>query len=176
MTDVELDYEYLMQNALRQVLREVLTITAEIGAAPGEHHFFIEFRTGAEGVILPDHLRAAYPERMTIVLQHQFENLIIDEEAFSITLWFKGKEANLRIPFSAVTSFADPSVEFGLHFNADTDDDDQPVETKAAPKNNADITQNSPTSADDKAGERNADGDEDATSADVVSLDSFRKK
>lgn len=163
MADIELDYEYLMQNALRRVVRDVLEITAELGEAPGDHHFYIEFETGANGVVMPDHLRETYPARMTIVLQHQFENLSVDDEAFFVTLKFKGKEANLRIPFEAVTSFADPSVKFGLRFVAGEDGapshvEDEPTENKAPQSETA------------------AAADDDGDGADVVSLDSFRKK
>ena len=117
MSDIELDYDYLTQKALRNVIADVLTITAEMGEAPGEHHFYIEFLTQAPGVSLPDHLIETYPDRMTIVLQHQFSNLKVEDEGFSVTLSFKGKPSNLEIPFDAVTSFADPSVKFGLRFD-----------------------------------------------------------
>ncbi|MEQ8935259.1 MAG: ClpXP protease specificity-enhancing factor SspB [Amphiplicatus sp.] len=114
MSDVEFDYDYLTQRALRQVVKDVLEMTAEIGATPGEHHFYIEFATQAPGVIIPDELIETYPERMTIVVQHQFENLVVRDDEFALTLWFKGIESRLTIPFEAVTSFADPSVQFGL--------------------------------------------------------------
>ncbi len=161
--DVELDYDYLMQKSLRNLMRDVLEIVRDIGDAPGEHHFYIEFLTHAPGVLIPEHLCQEYPERMTIVLQHQFQNLIIDDEGFGVTLWFKGRETRLEIPFLAVTSFADPSVEFGLRFEPIDDVSDNDDETAdAAP-------------ADDKA----LDADEKPKSgdgADVVSLDAFRKK
>ena len=90
----------------------------------GEHHFYIEFLTQAPDVSIPDHLIEDYPERMTIVLQHQFQNLDVTEDGFGVTLWFKGKESRLEIPFHAVTSFADPSVKFGLRFEPAPADDD----------------------------------------------------
>ena len=114
--DVELDYDFMMQRALRYLMRDVLELIADVGDAPGEHHFYIEFLTGAPDVSIPDFLLEDYPERMTIVLQHQFQELTVDERGFSVSLWFKGKEAHLVIPFDAVTSFADPSVQFGLRF------------------------------------------------------------
>jgi uncharacterized protein len=164
--DVELDYDYLMQKSLRNLMRDVLEIVRDIGDAPGEHHFYIEFLTHAPGVSIPDHLLEEYPERMTIVLQHQFQNLVIDDDGFGVTLWFKGRETRLEIPFFAVTSFADPSVEFGLRFEPVDQDDDSDAdagdEAEAAPaSDNASGTEEKP-----KAG----DG------ADVVSLDAFRKK
>jgi uncharacterized protein len=162
--DVELDYDYLMQKSLRNLMRDVLEIVRDIGDAPGEHHFYIEFLTHAPGVSIPDHLLEEYPERMTIVLQHQFQNLIIDDDGFGVTLWFKGRETRLEIPFLAVTSFADPSVEFGLRFEPvdQGDDNDDADEAEAAP-----ATDNDPD-AEEKS--KSSDG------ADVVSLDAFRKK
>ncbi len=166
--DAHLDYDFMMQQALRYLMRDVLSLVADIGDAPGEHHFYIEFLTGAPGVSIPDHLREDYPERMTIVLQHQFESLSVDDEEFAVTLWFKGREARLEIPFSAVTSFADPSVQFGLRFEPDAIDDNPPADEAqgaSAPEDD-DATQ----SDDADSGKRETDG------ADVVSLDAFRKK
>ncbi|MEO1015244.1 MAG: ClpXP protease specificity-enhancing factor SspB [Pseudomonadota bacterium] len=162
MSDVELDYAFLMDDALRRVLHDVLSITQDIGAAPGEHHFYIEFLTQAPGVSIPADLLETYPERMTIVLQHQFKDLEVEDDKFAVTLWFKGEPSRLHVPFSAVATFADPGAQFELRF-ATTDsppDDvtgantDEPVEEK-------------PDVEDASA----ADG-----SADVVSLDAFRKK
>lgn len=171
MTDeIELDYDYMMQRALRYLMRDVLKLVADVGDAPGEHHFYIEFLTGAAGVSIPDHLREDYPERMTIVLQHQFDSLSVDEDGFRVTLWFKGKEAHLEIPFSAVTSFADPSVQFGLRFEAELEDEagDEPsdAQTGAADEAGSEI-------AEDSDGKETNDGGD---GADIVSLDAFRKK
>ncbi len=165
---IEFDYDYLMQNALRYLMRDVLGMVAELKDAPGEHHFYIEFLTAAPGVDIPPHLKEDFPERMTIVLQHQFENLTVSDDQFAVTLWFKGKEAHLTIPFDAVMSFADPSAQFGLRFEpADSDQD------KDAPAQNFTPSEkehaNEPEK-DESAPESNGD------SADVVSLDSFRKK
>jgi hypothetical protein len=157
--DVELDYDYLAQRALRRVVRDALEITAELGEVPGKHHFFIEFATRADGVDLSADLRAQFPERMTIVLQHQFENLKVDDDAFAVTLWFKGKPARLVVPFQAVTSFADPGAEFGLRF----DDREEP---------RLDAADMTPVAAETAAP---APEKPDA-SADVVSLDKFRRK
>lgn len=118
MTDVEIDYDFLTQQALKRVVRDVLQMTEELGTAPGDHHFYIEFETRAEGVSIPDHLLAVYPTRMTVVLQHQFDDLEVRDDEFSVTLWFKGQQARLTIPYDSVTSFADPSVQFGLRFDA----------------------------------------------------------
>ena len=163
MSDIELDYEYLTQKALRHLIADVLQITADLGHAPGEHHFYIEFFTQAPGVEMPAHLRDAYPERMTIVLQHQFENLSVDEDGFFVSLWFKRKQSDMRIPFDAVASFADPSVQFMLRFEQAIDA--EPSEKDAKPA----LVE--PKSAPEESPEtQSGDG------ADVVSLDSFRKK
>lgn len=163
MSDVELDYEYLMQHALKRVLVDVLTVTADLQRTPGEHHFFIEFETGAPGVVIPDHLRESYPELMTIVIQHQFEDLEVDENGFAVTLWFKGKPARLVVPFDAVTSFADPSVSFGLRFSGGA--------AASEPEENERAETEPPETAPETATEN-----DDENGAEVVSLDSFRKK
>lgn len=177
--EVELDYDGLMQRALRTFVRDVLNLVADLGEAPGEHHFYIEFLTGAPGVSIPDHLKDQYPERMTIVLQHQFDALTITDEGFSVTLWFKGVEARLQIPFDAVTNFADPSVQFGLRF-----DDGQggtPADiTAAAPLDQDDAADdaaspNAEKDTDDSAAKSNAEASK-SDGADIVSLDAFRKK
>ena len=164
MSDVELDYNFLTQRALKQVVYDVLIVTAELKAAPGNHHFFIEFLTKAEGVAIPDHLHDTYPERMTIVLQHQFDNLIVEEDGFGVTLWFKGVETRLEIPFEAVVSFADPSVQFGLRF--DTSIEAANPETITQEEAKAE-TNDEPTAKEDSA---------ENTTGDVVELDAFRKK
>ncbi|NJM35978.1 MAG: hypothetical protein HC850_16275 [Rhodomicrobium sp.] len=133
-------------------------MTVELGATPGDHHFYIEFATRAPGVQIPDVLIDSYPERMTIVLQHQFENLVVRDDEFAVTLWFKGEESRLFIPFEAVTSFADPSVGFGLRFEAGPGDPKAP--------------------SPDEPPTQKAVKDEPAKpeSGEVVSLDQFRKK
>jgi hypothetical protein len=133
LSDVEIDYDCLTQQALKRVVRDVLQMTEELGAAPGEHHFYIEFETRAEGVSIPDHLLNAYPTRMTIVLQHQFDDLEVRDDEFSVSLWFKGVQARLTVPFEAVTSFADPSVQFGLRFDAPADAAKPKAEVVAKP-------------------------------------------
>ncbi len=169
--DVELDYDYMMQQALRYLMRDVLSLVADVGDAPGEHHFYIEFLTRGPGVSIPDFLLEDYPERMTIVLQHQFEQLTVSDDGFGVTLWFKGKEARLEIPFGAITSFADPSVEFGLRFEPTGDDEGgDEVDGDAAPEESA-----SDNEAQDSPDEKD-EGDNPKHGADVVNLDSFRKK
>lgn len=171
--DIELDYDYLMQRAFRYLMRDVLEMVAELGDAPGEHHFYIEFLTEAPGVSIPVHLQEQYPERMTIVLQHQFDDLVVTEEGFEVTLWFKSKETRLIVPFDAVTSFADPSTQFGLRF--------EPHEE--ADNNNSTGVSNSENETPEKAVEQENEDTPDAEDekkesdgADIVSLDAFRKK
>jgi uncharacterized protein len=115
-TEVKLDYPRIVQDAFRDVVRRVLAQVAEHGL-PGEHHFYIGFRTDRPGVELPPHLRDQYPEEMTVILQHQYWDLAVDEEAFSVSLNFNAHRHRVRVPFSALTAFVDPSSEFGLRFD-----------------------------------------------------------
>jgi uncharacterized protein len=108
-------YDLLAQEALRGVVRTVLTDAAKNGL-PGDHHFFVTFDTCAEGVRLSQRMRAQYPKEMTIILQHQFWDLAVSEDAFEVGLSFGGVPERLSIPFAAVRGFFDPSVEFGLQF------------------------------------------------------------
>lgn len=112
-----LPYDDWMEDALRHVVAQALRYAASQGL-PGGHHFYITFRTDHPGVSIPARLKAQYPEEMTIVLQHQFWDLVVDEEAglMSVGLSFGGVPANLRIPFAAMTAFADPFVRHGMRF------------------------------------------------------------
>lgn len=170
--DIELDYDFLMQRAFRYLMRDVLTMVAEMGDAPGEHHFYIEFLTEAPGVSIPDHLKEQYPERMTIVLQHQFEGLIVSDEGFEVTLWFKSRESRLVIPFNAVTSFADPSTQFGLRFEPQTEEGDD-ADAPSASNTDGDEPSTESESDDEPASD---DSEKSEDGADIVSLDAFRKK
>jgi len=116
LKDSLLPYEGWIQESLRGVLRFALDRAAAEGL-PGDHHFYLTFRTDAPGVVLPERLRAQYPQEMTIVLQHQFDDLRTTETGFSVKLYFGGVPASLAIPWAAVTQFADPSVRFGLRFD-----------------------------------------------------------
>jgi hypothetical protein len=108
-------YDLLVQEALCGVVKKVLGDAAREGL-PGEHHFYITFRTHAPGVRLSNRMREQYPDEMTIILQHQFENLTVTDHAFEVGLSFKGIPEMLLIPFDALTGFFDPSVQFGLKF------------------------------------------------------------
>lgn len=169
--DIQLDYAYLTQKALRSVIRDVLLITQELGDMPGEHHFYIEFNTTAPGVDVSDALLGAYPEKMTVVLQHKFDNLLVDDDHFEVTLHFKGMPDRLVIPFTAISNFVDPSCDYALRFDTEElteneHEDADSAEKKLGTSPQADENQlDSGTSAESKEG-----------GADVVSLDSFRKK
>jgi len=111
-----LDYPRMIRDALRAVVREALAQVAAEGL-PGPHQLFIGYRSGDPGVRMPAFLRDLHPEEMTIVLQHQFWDLEVDSEAFSVTLTFGGSRHRLTVPFAAVVTFADPAVSFGLRFD-----------------------------------------------------------
>ncbi len=111
----EIDYEALAQSAMRGIVRTVLTLVAKSGL-PGEHHFYIAFKTDAPGVMLSKRLKAKYPEEMTVVLQHRFRDLIVSDDRFEVELAFDGIPERLRVPFAAIKVFFDPSVPYGLQF------------------------------------------------------------
>lgn len=172
--DVQFDYAYLTQHALRGVVREVLTTTQALGQPPGEHHFYIEFATAAPGVSISDNLRAQYPERMTIVLQHQFDDLEVYADHFEVTLHFKGVPDRLVVPYDAVTQFADPSVNYALQFplHEAIPEDDAPSPTQPSGDVEAlDAHRPAESEDDDPAPDGPPSG-----GADVVSIDRFRKK
>jgi len=151
------DYPQMVQTALRGVVREALARTAREGLR-GAHHFYVSFRTDVPGVVLPDYLLNEYPEEMTIVLQHQFWGLEVGDQEFSVTVSFQNRPEQLTIPFAAVTSFADPSVKFGLQFELPAT---KPLDTAALP-------------AKVPAGE--APKPPPRQAAEIVTLDKFRKR
>ena len=124
-------YDVLARDALRGVLRRVLTDAAEHGL-PGEHHFFITFLSTADGVKLSPRLLAQYPEEMTIILQHQFWDLVVTEDRFEVGLSFGGIPERLVVPFAAIKSFLDPSVQFGLQFEPSETAAETPVDRRRA--------------------------------------------
>jgi uncharacterized protein len=117
MTDY-IGYEALTQAAMRGVVREALNRTRTSGSMPGDHHFYISFRTRAPGVKIADHLVQRFPEEMTIVIQHQYWDLEVSDSHFEIVLKFSGVPQHLSIPLAAITRFVDPSVNFGLTFES----------------------------------------------------------
>ena len=124
-----IDYESLAQDALRGLVRTVLIQTAKTGL-PGEHHFYISFDTTATGVVLSKRLKGKYPQEMTVVLQHRFWDLIVQDDRFEVKLTFDGIPERLVVPFAAIRVFFDPSVRYGLQFeDADLDPETgEPIE------------------------------------------------
>ncbi len=117
--DSLIPYDEIVQEALRAVVGRVLGEIQNNGSTlPGNHHFYITFKTGAPGVSIPQHLRERFPDEMTIVLQNKFWDLGVDEDGFTVGLSFNQMPAKLDIPFSAITAFVDPAVDFGLQFQA----------------------------------------------------------
>ena len=139
MAEDSIRYDLRAQDALRNVIRDVLSEVA-VSGLPGEHHFFITFRTRAEGVGLSPRLKEQHPEEMTVVMQHWYEGLTVDENGFAVTLNFGDTPEPLYIPFDSIRTFVDPSVEFGLRFEtqesdldeAEDEDDEAPAERKDA--------------------------------------------
>ncbi|WP_027551349.1 SspB family protein [Bradyrhizobium sp. Cp5.3] len=165
-------YDVLARDALRGVLRKVLTDAAAHGL-PSEHHFFITFVSKAEGVKLSPRLLAQYPEEMTIILQHQFWDLTVLEDRFEVGLSFGGIPERLVVPFSAIKSFLDPSVKFGLQFDTSDVAEVAPDKLPAAPAPSAVSV---PAAAAEAAETADEPTPPSQGGAEVVRLDRFRKK
>jgi hypothetical protein len=170
MTTGGIDYGELMQAALKGVMRAALEIAAKEGL-PDQHHFYITFKTNHPGVNVASHLKPQYAEEMTVVMQHQFENLEIDDEGFQVSLRFNRRPELLFIPFEAVTAFVDPAVNFALHFQQQ-DGDGSASFGDSTPQ--ADRAEKTPGSDDDPGPDDGNDGAPSGST--VVSLDSFRNK
>ena len=165
MATDEIRYDLLTQDAMRTVMRTVLADVASRGL-PGEHHFLITFDTRAEGVRLSPRLKADFPAEITIVLQHRFWDLRVETDAFDVDLSFNQVREHLHVPFRAVKTFLDPSVQFGVQFAVEVDEAPQPE--RAAPATGEHVApQKESGSAAPAAREEGAE---------VVSLDRFRKK
>ncbi len=121
--DRGIDYGNLMHRAMRGLIRDVMDQIADDGL-PGAHHFFVTLNTRHNGVEMAEWLRDRYPEEITIVIQHWFDNLAVDDDGFAITLNFGNQPEPLYVPFDAITTFVDPSVEFGLKFETQVEDDE----------------------------------------------------
>jgi hypothetical protein len=190
MADDQIRYDILAQDALRGVVRKVMSEVARTGL-PGEHHFFITFATHAPGVRVSSRLLARYPEDMTIVLQHQYWDLTVNEHAFEVGLSFNGIPERLLVPFTAVRIFQDPSVPFAVQFEiaakpgqaaaevprAIEDLDAEPFaqdsgEAEGAPPEAKPF----PVAAAEKETAEKDEASPPASEAQVVSLDAFRKK
>jgi uncharacterized protein len=169
-------YDVLARDALRGVLRRVLTDAAEHGL-PGDHHFFITFLSHAEGVKLSPRLLAQYPEEMTVILQHQFWDLVVTEERFEVGLSFGGIPERLVVPFNAIKSFFDPSVQFGLQFEAsDGAAPAAPAESSSTTSLLAVPAAPSAPPVDTPSAGNQDDAARPSEGAEVVRLDRFRKK
>ena len=151
-------YQALTQAALKGVVRSALELASKQDHLPGEHHFYVTFRTRTQGVQMADYLKDRFPDEMTIVIQHQYWDFEIFEDRFEIILKFSGVPQHLRIPFAAVTRFFDPSVNFGLQF----DQNEAVAFSEARPEA-------APPAAAPATSSETADGT-------VVSLDAFRRK
>jgi uncharacterized protein len=156
-------YDQLAQNALRGVVREALR-RVERSGLPGDHHFYIAFTTRHSGVSISEKLLQRYPREMTIVIQHQYSDLIITEERFEVVLFFDQIPERLVVPFAAIKGFLDPAVQFGLQFEV--------MQTEIG----AGEDSISETSVEAKAETKDTEKPESANEDKVVSLDAFRKK
>ncbi|MDC0335008.1 ClpXP protease specificity-enhancing factor SspB [Amylibacter sp.] len=156
MTDT-INYPQMMQKAMQSLMIDVLKKISKNGL-PGNHHYFISFDTKFEGVVVADWIKERYPEEMTIVIQHWFDNLEVNADNFSITLNFGDNPENLTIPWNSISTFVDPSVEFGLRFEDEANEDIDAVE---------EIPESKMVIIED---------DDENNVAEIVSLDSFRKK
>jgi uncharacterized protein len=168
-------YDVLARDALRGVLRRVLTDAAAHGL-PGEHHFFITFISKAEGVKLSPRLLAQYPDEMTIILQHQFWDLEVGEDRFEVGLSFGGIPERLGVPFSAIKSFFDPSVQFGLQFEPTEAAGETPTNLPAAPVPSALAVPAAAPAAAETTEAAEEEPAKPSEGAEVVRLDRFRKK
>lgn len=148
-----IDYAAKMHSAMRGLMKEVLEDVSE-GGLPGGHHFYITFETEAAGVVLSEWLQEKYPSDMTIVLQNWFDKLVVMPDRFAVTLNFGDNTEDIVVPFSAVKNFVDPSVDFGLTFTTDVDED---------------VADEAPMAED-------VTPQDDAAEAEVVSLDQFRNR
>ncbi len=169
----QIDYGNLMHDAMRSLIRKVLDDVARDGL-PGQHHFFINFDTHHEDVEIADWMHDRFPDDMTIVLQHWFENLDVRPDGFSVTLNFGDVPETLYVPYDAIRTFVDPSVEFGLRF--ELQDEHHPDLHLAGDEDLAEEEQpvSDPEHDDAEAGFAE-DVEEEHHDAEIVSLDSFRK-
>lgn len=165
MTENSLDYSQLVDRAMQSVIREVLKMS-EADGLPGKHHFYITVNTTHPGVEISDELRAQYNQEITIVLEHQFWNLSVNEEWFSVSLKFNRRMQKIKVPYEAITAFVDPSVNFGLQFASFTS------EKEFAGKNQ----DNKPEKNLETLEEVAKPSIKSSKAAEIVTLDNFRKK
>jgi hypothetical protein len=169
MNDDFIDYGKLIDDAMHVIVKKALERVSKEGL-PGKHHFFISFLTGYPGVILSDTLKKRYPEEMTIVLQHQFEDLKVTDKRFDVVLSFDNVKENIGAPFEALVAFADPSVKFGLQFrHMDEFDEDELAEIKEFTEESEIIEK--PLEKKETKGKKKGPKENN-----VVDIDAFRKK
>jgi hypothetical protein len=169
-----IDYGKLVDEAMHIIVCKVLKIIEKYGL-PGDHHFFISFVTKHQGVKLSKMLLDKYPREMTVVLQYQYQDLKIDNKGFGVTLSFSGHKENIYVPYSAITTFADPSVQFGLQFREveyDYDEVDVELLEDEFDNSSGNNTNNDPTKPSGGGSKKDKKKDDN----NVVSLDNFRKK
>ena len=159
MAEPSFDYPRWIAEALVEVARRALRAVAESGL-PGEHHFYLSFRTDAPGVFIPQNIRSRFPHEMTIVLQHQFWGLAVTDQAFTVSLRFSGTVQQVTVPFEALTAFVDPSVGLGLQFRPATDTGELAASTAASQPE-----PETPSTPPSTEGGRN-----------VIAFEAFRKK
>ncbi len=162
---IYIDYEQLVQSALRSVVKEALMQAAKKGLS-GNHHFYIAFATDHPGIDIPDYLKEQYPDEITIVLQHEYWDLVVEDNRFCVTLCFNDIHERLMIPFDAIISFVDPSVKFGLQFTPSLNVPAEQQPKKESKKSTKTL------STPEEGSEPTSDGSE----SNVVTLDAFRKK
>ncbi|MDX5361344.1 MAG: ClpXP protease specificity-enhancing factor SspB [Alphaproteobacteria bacterium] len=172
MSDQRLRYDRMVQDAMLGVVRQSLKEIAEQGL-PGEHHFYITFATGVPGVDMPPNLRERFPEELTIVLQHEFWDLEVGENAFSVTLNFNATPARLTVPFTSIMHFYDPSVKFGLQFTVAVPCAPEAPAAPAGAGENPDAA-TAPSTGPNAGADEQPAGDD--ARGEVISLDQFRKK
>lgn len=170
MKPTEIRYDLMVEQALRGVVEDALKQVEKHGF-PGEHHFYISFRTDHPYTELPEYLRKQYPEEMTIIIQYEYEDLLIEDGSVAVTLSFDDRSEHIKFPIEAITTFADPAVNFALQFQSFTSfeaDEDELDEFEFSLLENQEKTK-SEAKASKKKGSKSKEGK-------VVSLDSFRKK
>jgi hypothetical protein len=167
----KIDYEQLVQDSLRAVVRDVLAQTAAKGL-PAQHHFYISFKTDFLGVDLPDYLKQQYPEEITIVLQYEYWDLEVEDDRFFVTLCFNDIHERLTVPFNAIVSFVDPSVKFGLQFVPTIHEKALPEKLPKKPKAKAKGKDKEKAKMEPVAPTLS----QVPTGSNVVMLDAFRKK
>ncbi|HJO72700.1 MAG: ClpXP protease specificity-enhancing factor SspB [Rhodospirillales bacterium] len=189
MEETPLRYDVWVKEALRGVIRRALAWVSE-NDLPSDHHFYITFETGADGVEIPYFLHTKHPEEMTIVIQHRYRDLVVADDAFEVTLTFKGVSERLRIPLEAVTAFADPAVNFGLQlkvteasneedniglaFVAGESPQEEPAEVLIAQEPDAEEPAQSQEAEELAQSQEKAA--EEKKSGEIIALDKFRKK